>query len=114
MLSETNNKNQDLFVEIDSELVHWINLRGAKNDGSAEKVGDEFLESSNSSHALLDEKKNLFRSFPFLFKARHRSDKGDLKDARLVFASEISHFSMHEDTSGLVNVKLSQNAHMII
>ena len=50
--------------------------------------------------------------FSFLFKTRHRSDKGNLKDDRLAFESKSIHVSAHEDTSGLNNSKLSYTAHM--
>ena len=73
MFSLTSRKN--IFIEIGSELVCWMILRGTKTDASAEKGREEFLESLNSSHAML-EKKTLFGSSDFLIKLRQKLDKG--------------------------------------
>ena len=51
MFSLTSRKN--IFIEIGSELVCWMILRGTKTDASAEKGREKFLESLNSLHALL-------------------------------------------------------------
>ena len=50
--------------------VCWMKLRGTKTGTSLEKGREEFLESLNSSHALLDKKNNLFGHFTFILKAK--------------------------------------------
>ena len=44
MLSGNNAKTEDLFIDSGSELVHWMNLKGTKNNKTAEKGRLDFME----------------------------------------------------------------------
>ena len=113
MLSGTNHKNQDIFIESGNELACSINLRRTKNYTSSEKDREKFHDILNSLRALLDEKNIFCWSFPFVLKARHRLDKENLKDTQIVLASESINFSTHKDTRVLSNSELSQTAYTI-